>query len=147
MFRLQKAKIIEPVQYSDWAAPIVPVIKEDSSIPLCGDYKLTVNKVAKLDAYPIPKINDLFSKLAGGQRFTTLDMSRAYQQLVLEEESRKYVTITTHKGLFRYNRLQFGVASAPGIFKGLWNRSSKGYLGQLSTSMIFWLQEETIRSI
>ncbi|CAG2226139.1 unnamed protein product [Mytilus edulis] len=46
-----------------------------------------------------------------------LHLSKAYQQIVLDEESRKYVTINTHKGLYQYNRLPFGVSSAPGIFQ------------------------------
>ncbi len=45
-----------------------------------------------------------------------LDLSSAYLQLPLEEESKQYVTINTHKGLFKYNRLPFGIASAPGNF-------------------------------
>ncbi len=35
----------------------------------------------------------------------------------LVETSRSYVVINTHKGLFRYNRLPFGISSAPGIFQ------------------------------
>ena len=41
--------IIEPVHYSEWAAPIIPVMKADCTVRICGDYKLTVNQVAKLD--------------------------------------------------------------------------------------------------
>ena len=68
--------------------PIVPVMKKDgTSLRICGDFKLTVNQVSKLDKYPIPKINDLFAQLAEGKTFTKLDMSQAYQQLVLEEDS------------------------------------------------------------
>ena len=86
------------------------------SIRICGDFKLTVNTASKLDRYPIPKIDDLVATLAGGERFTKLDMSQAYLQLVLSEDSKQYVVINTHKGLFRYNRFPFGIASAPGIF-------------------------------
>ncbi|KAJ8351825.1 hypothetical protein SKAU_G00233010 [Synaphobranchus kaupii] len=89
----------------------------DGSVCLCGDYKLTVNQVSKLDAYPIPKIEDLFATLTGGQSFTKLDMSQAYQQLLLDDKSKEYLTVNTHKGLYRYNRLAFGVSSAPGIFQ------------------------------
>ena len=46
-----------------------------------------------------------------------MDLSHAYQQLVLEEESQKLVTITTHKGLFKYNRLPFGISIAPAVFQ------------------------------
>ena len=95
---------------SHWAAPIVPVLKADNTIRICGDYKVTVDQVSKLDRYPIPKIEDLFAKLSGGTVFTKLDLSQAYQQLMLDEESKKYVVINTHRG-------PFGISSAPGIFQ------------------------------
>ena len=56
--------------------------------------------------------------IGGGEKFTKLDKSQAYQQMTLEEESRKFTTINTYKGLFQYNRLPFGVSSGPGIFQG-----------------------------
>ena len=100
--RLVSEGIIEPVQFADWAAPTVPVVKSDGkSLRICGDFKLTVNQASKLDRYPIPKVEDLFARLAGGKAFTKLDMSQAYQQLLLDEESRKYTVINMHHGLFR----------------------------------------------
>ena len=115
--RLQSEGILSPVEFSEWAAPIVPVVKQDGTVRICGDYKCTVNQVSKLDNYPIPKTEDLLATLGSGNRFTKLDMSQAYQQLELEEGSRKFTTINTHKGLYQYNRLPFGVSSAPGIFQ------------------------------
>ena len=49
--------------------------------------------------------------------FFKLDLSDAYLQLAFEEDSKKYVTISTHKGLYHFNRLPFGVASAPAIIQ------------------------------
>ena len=116
--KLVKQKILEPVPFSDWAAPIVPVMKADKkSIRICGDFKLTLNRVCKVDRYPIPKIEDLFAKLSGGVLFSKIDLSQAYQQLELEEESKQFTVINTHRGLFRFNRLPFGISSAPGIFQ------------------------------
>ena len=115
--RLERQDIIAPVIFSDWAAPIVPVEKRDGSVRICGDYKLTVNRVSKTEVYPIPKIKEMFASLAGGKKFSKLDLSHAYQQIQLEEESQKYVTVNTHKGLFQYKRLPFGVASAPALFQ------------------------------
>ena len=109
--------MIEPVQFSDWAALIVPVLKQDGSMRICGDYKITVNCAAKTDLFPLPRIDDLFASLAGEKTFSKLDLAHAYQQLKLDEESRKLVVINTQKGLFRYNRLPFGVSAAPGIFQ------------------------------
>jgi len=114
--RLEKEKTIEPVEFSDWAAPIVPVPKGDI-VRICGDYKVTVNPVAKTDKYPLPRIEDLYANLAGGQKFSKLDLKNAYLQVELDDESKKYTTINTHRGLFQYNRLPFGISSAPGIFQ------------------------------
>ena len=76
--RLEQDGVIEPVTFSEWAAPIVPVLKKDGTVRICGDYKMTVNQAAKIDSYPLPKINDLFASLAGGQTFSKLDLAIAY---------------------------------------------------------------------
>ena len=128
--RLVDQGILTPVQFADWAAPIVPVLKSDKqSIRICGDFKRTVNQASKVDKYPIPKIEDLFTSLAGGKAFTTLDMSQAYQQLLLDEPSKKLVVINTPRGLFQYNRLPFGIASAPGIFQRVMDSLLQGIPG------------------
>ena len=91
---------LKPVEYSDWAAPIIAVVKSDKkSVRICGDFKVTVNPVSKLHRYPIPKIEDLFAMLDGGKLFTKLDLSQTYQQLNLDANSHKYLVINTHKGL------------------------------------------------
>ena len=87
------------------------------SIRICGDYKLTANKASRFEQYPLPKVEDLFSTLGGGITFTKLDMSQAYPQLLLDDDSKEIVTVNTHKGLFYYQHLPFGVSSAPGIFQ------------------------------
>ena len=66
LVRLVQEGVLEPVQFAEWAAPIVPVVKPDKSVRVCGDFKLTVNKASQLDRYPIPKAEDLFATLAGG---------------------------------------------------------------------------------
>lgn len=129
--RLEREGIISPVEFSEWAAPIVPVAKPNGTVRICGDYKLTVNQVSKLDNYPIPKTEDLLATLGGGEKFTKLDMSQAYQQMTLDEESRKFTTINTHKGLFQYNRLPFRVSQRLEFFRGLWKTYYKAFLMSL----------------
>ena len=94
--RLAQLGVIEKVSHSDWAAPIVPVPKADGGIRICGDYKITINPVLKVDQYPMPVPEDLFATLAGGDTFTKLDLSQAYQKVLLDHDSRRYVTINTH---------------------------------------------------
>lgn len=114
--QLVRDGIITPVETSDWATPIVPVMKKDGSIRVCGDFKLTLNKCLEVDRFPLPRVDDLLAKLHGGNKFTKLDLSQAYAQFELDE-SKKYTVINTHKGLFRYNRLIYGLSSSPGIFQ------------------------------
>ncbi|PIK35586.1 hypothetical protein BSL78_27587 [Apostichopus japonicus] len=121
--------VLEKVNYSNWAAPIVPVRKPDSSVRVCGDYKVTVNPCLKIKEYPLPKANELFTKLNGGEKFTKLDLTHAYQQVQIDESSRDYVCINTHLGLFRYTRLPFGIASATAIFQELMEKILSGLKG------------------
>ena len=111
--KLIKEGVIKPVRHAEWAATIVPIIKSDNTVRICGDFKVTINAVSKLDRYPIPKIEDLLTRLSGGRSYTKLDLKRAYQQLLLDEVSKQLVVINTHKGLFCYNRLPYGISSAP----------------------------------
>uniref|UniRef100_A0A1X7VJF6 Reverse transcriptase domain-containing protein n=1 Tax=Amphimedon queenslandica TaxID=400682 RepID=A0A1X7VJF6_AMPQE len=60
---------------------------------------------------------ELFASLAGGVKFTKLDLLQAYKQFLLYQKSKELVTINRHKGLFRCTRLPFGMASGPAIFQ------------------------------
>ncbi|XP_045449691.1 uncharacterized protein K02A2.6-like [Melitaea cinxia] len=114
--QLVRDDILTPVDHSDWATPIVPVVKKDGTIRICADFKLTLNKVLEVDRYPLPKVEDLLARLHGGERFSKIDLSQAYAQLELDH-TRKYAVINTHKGLFMYKRLVYGLSSSPGIFQ------------------------------
>ena len=105
------------MEHSEWAAPIVPVSKEDGQICVCGDYKVTVNANLDVHQHPLPKPEDLFTSLSRDQKFSKLDLKHVYQQMMLDHDSRKYVTINTNKGLYCYSKLPFGIASPPAIFQ------------------------------
>ena len=87
--------------------------------------------MSKLDDYPTPKLDDQYTKLVGGQTFTELDLSHAYEQMIVDKNCKEFLTINSHKGrLYRYNRLPYGVASAPGIFQ----RTMEGLLQGIPSS-------------
>ena len=76
--------------------------------------------VSKLDNYLIPKTGSLASL------GTWCKVNQAYQQMTLDEESPKFTTINTHKGLFQNNRLLLGVSSTPGIFQSTMKNPLQG---------------------
>ncbi|PIO54721.1 reverse transcriptase, partial [Teladorsagia circumcincta] len=115
--RLIAANVLSPVDHSDWAAPIVVVRKKNGSIRLCADFSTGLNDALDLHQHPLPTPDDIFTKLNGGQYFSQLDLAEAYLQLEMDEESRPLLTINTDQGLYRLNRLPFGVKSAPAIFQ------------------------------
>ena len=109
--------ILEEVQNSSWAAPIVPILKKDGAVRICGNFKITANRAVRLDRYPLPQVRDLFATLAGGTVFSKIDLAQAYNQLIIHEDSRDILTINTSRGLLRFSRLPFGINSAVGIFQ------------------------------
>ncbi|XP_063375565.1 uncharacterized protein K02A2.6-like isoform X1 [Cydia amplana] len=111
-----RSGVIEPVDCADWATPLVPVTKKDGGLRVCADFKVTLNPVLKVDRYPLPKVEELFANLSGGELFTKIDLSQAYNQICLSEESKMLTVINTHRGLFKYNRLPYGLSSSSGIF-------------------------------
>ncbi|XP_055615107.1 uncharacterized protein K02A2.6-like [Toxorhynchites rutilus septentrionalis] len=112
--RLERLNIISPVNYSEWAAPIVVVRKANGSIRICGDYSTGLNERLQSHQYPLSLPQDIFSKLAGCIVFSTIDLSDAFLQMEVDESSRRMLTINTHRGLYEYNRLPPGVKAAPG---------------------------------
>ena len=108
--------MIEPIEYSEWAMPIVPVIKSNGKIRICVDFKY-LNSQINVNEYPLPKIDEILTELGECKYFTKLDLKNAYMQLAVDDESQKYLVMSTHMGLFKFKRLPYGIASAPGIFQ------------------------------
>ena len=99
--KLEYEGISKKVDHSVWADPIIAVPKKDGEFLICGDYKVTVNKFLDVDQYPLPKAADLFATLLGGQVFTKIDLTQAYQKLLLDDSLQQYTTINAHLGLYR----------------------------------------------
>lgn len=74
--RLENAGIITKVEQCDWGTPIVPVVKPSGKVRICADFKATLNKQIKDVGYPIPWIEDMFTKMK--KFFCTLDINIAY---------------------------------------------------------------------
>ena len=83
------------MESSKWATPLVVVPKTNGRLRVCGDYKVTINQSVEKKVYPLPTAEDLFTQLAGGKVFSKLDMSQAYQQLLLDEDSKDLLVVNT----------------------------------------------------
>ncbi|KIH62547.1 reverse transcriptase [Ancylostoma duodenale] len=127
--RLLEMKVIAPVSHSEWAAPIVCVRKSNGKLRMCADFSTGLNKALESFDYPLPVPEDLFATLNGGAVFSQIDLSDAYLQIELSDESKKMVVRNTHRGLFQYNRLPFGIKTAPGIFQQIMNKMVAGLRG------------------
>ncbi|XP_062713135.1 uncharacterized protein K02A2.6-like [Aedes albopictus] len=108
---LLESIIITPVDFSDWAAPIVVVKKPGGKVRVCADYSTGLNAALESNNYPLPTPEEIFSKVE------------------VDDESKKLLTINTHRGLFRFNRLAPGVKSAPGAFQQLMAKMVAGLRG------------------
>ncbi|XP_053667818.1 uncharacterized protein K02A2.6-like [Anopheles marshallii] len=117
--RLEKEGIISRVDFSAWAAPIVVVRKANGTIRICGDYSTGLNDALQSHHYPIPLPDDIFASLSKSTVFSQIDLSDAFLQVEVEDSSREYLTVNTHRGLYVYNRLPPGVKAAPSAFQQL----------------------------
>ena len=123
--RLVDLRILNKIDYSEWAAPIVVVNKPNGKVRICGDYK-ALNRSIKVDQHPIPTLDVLLDKLQGGRFYSKIDLADAYLQLQLDDEAKKLCVINTPFGLFQYNRMCFGVASSPAQFQRMMDAMISG---------------------
>ena len=121
--------ILVKVDYSDYASPVMPVIKPNGEIRLCGDYKRTLNPNIDTAVYPLPVMEDCLWNVRGGELFTKLDIKGAYNQVPVRDEDQILLTINTHKGLYKFTRLPYGVSSASAIFQSIMDRVLEGMQG------------------
>lgn len=93
---------------------------------LCADYKVTLNRVIKVHHYPLPKFDDIVTRVGSCKYYCVIDLSNAFLQLKLASDSKQLMTVNTHKGLYQYDRLGYGVAAASAIFQGVMDQVLRG---------------------
>ena len=119
--RLVASDVLEPINVMDtpieWASPLVIDIKKNGKIRVCADFKVTINRFVKKQLHPLPTLNEVANEFAGFTEFSIIDLKDAYYQVLVDPSCRKYLTIVTEKGYFRYKRLPFGITIAPMLFQ------------------------------
>ena len=131
---LEEQHIIERVDGpTPWVSPLVLIPKKNGAVRICVDMR-RANKAITRERYPTPTIDDLIHTLNGATVFSKLDLRSGYHQIVLAPQSRYITTFTTHQGLWRYCRLNFGTNSASEIFQKLINEQISDISGALNIS-------------
>lgn len=102
----------------EWVSPIVVVHKQNGAIRTCVDLRAP-NQAIVIDYFPLPHTEDLLQSLQGAKWFSKLDLTSAYHQVTLHEDSRDLMTFIAHKSPFRFKRVCFGLTSAPSVFQQL----------------------------
>ncbi len=114
--RLLKVGVIERIDSFPWVSPIVVVQKYTGGIRMCVDLR-GPNKAVIVDSYPLPHMEEMMTLLQGATVFSTIDLESAYHQVPLHKDSRDLTAFITHKGLFRFCRVPYGLASVLSAFQ------------------------------
>ena len=101
---------------SPWNSPIVPVRKKDGTVRLCIDYR-KLNSATLRPIYPIPSSRELFDTLKDAKYFSTLDLTKGYYQIQIEEQDICKTAFTTKHGQYEFLRMPFGLSGAPATFQ------------------------------
>lgn len=107
-----EAGVIRPSK-SLWASPVVLVKKKGThELRFCADYR-KLNKVTKVDPYPIPNMEAVLETLSGNHWFSKLDIKAMYWQVLMDEASKPKTAFVVHCGHYEFNVMPFGLVSAP----------------------------------
>ena len=127
--RMQQAGIIREVsEPTDWCAAIVPVVKKNGKLRLCVDLK-KLNHAVKREHFMLPNLDDIAPMLSGSKYFSTLDASSRFLQIPLDPSSSLLTTFITPFGRYCFNRVPFGITSAPEIFQRKMSQLLEGLEG------------------
>ena len=115
--KLLAAKVIHS-SHSSWSAPIIVIPKGDGGKHLVIDYR-ALNKVTRKFTWPMPKVEDIFSKLNGTTYFMTLELHAGYHHIPLDKSSIPKTAFNSPFGKYEYIKVPFGLAQAPAYFQEL----------------------------
>ncbi|GKT31717.1 hypothetical protein ADUPG1_006087, partial [Aduncisulcus paluster] len=101
---------------SEYASPVTMAKKRSGDYRVCNDYT-AINEIMKNVPFPLPNVEEMLSSLGGLNYFTSLDLRSGFNQIMIEEGSRKYTAFVVPGGLYEYLRMPFGLKIAPAHFQ------------------------------
>lgn len=115
--RLCELGIIKPAS-TPYTAPIILVKKKNGDYRMVVDYR-KLNAQTKVDAYPLPKIDDLIDELGNSCIFSALDLRSGFHQVPLKQETKELTGFVTKFGTYQYEMLPMGLVNSPATFQRL----------------------------
>ena len=118
---------------------VAPKHNNPSEICVCGDYR-QANKAIKWEHHLIPTVDELLQDMSGATKFSKVDLKAGYHQILLDKASRSITSFITHRGLFRYKRLPFGISAASEVFQNTIQNTLQGLAGtrNIADHIIVW---------
>ena len=113
--RKQREQGVIEQSCSPYASTVLLVPKADGTVRFCVDYR-PLNKITRKDGYMMPRVDDSLASLEGSQFFSSLDLTAAFNQIPMDEESKDLTSFVTADGTWRYNRMPFGLVNGPAVF-------------------------------
>ena len=129
--RMKNLGVITEVNVpTEWCARMVVVPKPDGNIRICVDLT-KLNENVLRETYPPPKIDNLLAQISESKIFTKLDCNSGFWQEKLDEQSRLLTMFITPFGRFCFNRMPFGIKTAPEHYQKKMNKILEGLDGQI----------------
>ena len=129
--RMESIGVISKVdEATSWCAGMVVVPKKDGTIRICVDLK-PLNQSLIREIHPLPKVDDTLRQLTGTKVFSKLDANSGFWQIPLSRSSRPLTTFITPAGRYWFNKLPFGISSAPEHFQKRMSQILSGLDGVL----------------
>ena len=120
-------KVTEP---TSWCAGMVVVPKSSGKVRICVDLK-PLNQSVRREVYPLPTVDEILAQVSGAKIFSKLDANSGFWQIPLAEQSRPLTTFITPYGRFCFNKLPFGISSAPEVYQRRMQHILEGLPGVL----------------
>ena len=121
---MKKNGLIEP-STGEWCNPLVLVRKKNGDVRVAVDFR-KVNEVAKKDAFPMPRVDNVLDSLAGSRVFSTLDCASGYHQIMLKDSDKEKTAFRFDGELLQFRVMPFGLSSAPQTFVRLMKKVLHG---------------------
>ncbi|KAL5546495.1 hypothetical protein UlMin_006182 [Ulmus minor] len=134
---------VREVQYPDWLANVVVVLKKNGKWRVCIDFT-DLNKACPKDSFPLPHIDMMVDATAGHELLSFMDAFSGYNQILMHPEDQEKTSFVMERGIFCYKVMPFGLKNAGATYQRLVNKMFSNYLGK---TMEVYIDDMLVKSL